>query len=133
MRDNENETGPSVEGEGSGRVRRSFRREDRERLLELLDRSGQSVRQFCREHEVAQSSLAKWRRQRLLGTRPMSGRPLVRVAVSKGVEVPSRASAQSSSAAVMIRLAGGAQIETPAGTDVQWLGALCRELVVCSR
>lgn len=116
-----------------GRVRRHFGPEDRERLLDLLDRSGQSVRQFCREHDVAQSSLAKWRRLRRQGRKPVAARPLVRVAVASGIEVPPCSRTDASSAAVMIRMPGGAELEARVGSDVEWLGALCQRLLACSR
>lgn len=111
------------------RVRRHFRPEDRQRLLELFDRSGLSVRQFCREHEVAQSSLSAWRRRRRRGAKSDTSGGLVRVAVSKGVEVPTRSSPAEWAAAVRIRVPGGAELEARGGTDVEWLGALCRRLL----
>jgi transposase-like protein len=45
------------------RVLRKRGAEERERLLALFERSEQTHRQFCREHDVALSTLTFWRRQ----------------------------------------------------------------------
>ena len=48
--------------------RRQFSAEDRGRWIEQYKHSGQSVRDFCRDHAVCQSSLSRWLRQRRAAT-----------------------------------------------------------------
>ena len=43
------------------RVLRKRSAEERRRLVALFERSGQTLQQFCREHDVALSSLTYWR------------------------------------------------------------------------
>jgi transposase-like protein len=104
------------------RRRRKVRVEDRANWVALFERSGQGVREFCREHDVAQSSLSAWRRGR--GLRSVAGiKPaLIKVAVTNA----------GSTAGVVIRLRAGPQIEAPVGTDVAWLAALSARLDACS-
>jgi transposase-like protein len=45
------------------RVLRKRSAEERARLLALLERSGLTHKQFCREHEVAPSTITFWLRQ----------------------------------------------------------------------
>lgn len=50
------------------RQRRQFSAKDRGRWIELYQRSGKSVRDFCRDNAVCQSSLSRWLRQMRAGT-----------------------------------------------------------------
>src|SRR5882724_10394879 len=53
--------------------------DERARLLALFERSGQTHKQFCREHEVALSTMTFWLRQARQRARSRSGGVLVEV------------------------------------------------------
>lgn len=103
------------------RQRRQFSAEDRRRWMEQYQRSDQSVRDFCRDHALCQSSLSRWLRQRRAGTdeRRQEG-SLVEVRVA-----PARASAAAS---VKVSLPGGVTMEVASGTDAGWLASVLRAL-----
>jgi transposase-like protein len=48
--------------------RLQFSAEDRRQWIEQYERSGQSVRDFCRDNPLCQSSLSRWLRQRRAAT-----------------------------------------------------------------
>src|SRR5215472_13564820 len=54
---------PSIPSPRARRVVRKRSAEERRRLLALFERSGQTLKRFCGEHDVALSSLTFWRRQ----------------------------------------------------------------------
>jgi transposase-like protein len=64
------------------RVLRKRSAEERERLLALFERSGQSQKRFCREHEVALSTMTFWRRQARQSARSRLAGVLVEVPAS---------------------------------------------------
>lgn len=96
-------------GGGKQRVRRFFNSEDRARLLAEFDRSGQSVREFCRERAVGQSSLTAWRRRRREQDRSGGAAFLVKVAVARGPTAGSKSDSPPSR--VTIRTRAGCEIE----------------------
>lgn len=101
--------------------RRQFSAEDRGRWIEQYERSGQSVRDFCRDHALCQSSLSRWLRQRRTGTdaRRSEG-SLVEVRV---VPAPTAAAAS-----VRVSLPGGVTMEVASGTDAAWLAGVLHAL-----
>lgn len=103
--------------------RRRFTARDRKRLMSLFRRSGQSAKQFCREHDVCPSSLWRW-----LGSDRRSGQEASRV--GELVEIPAAAlrAPEAAGAAVSMQIAGVARLEVAVGTDPEWLGALVRAL-----
>lgn len=106
------------------RRRRQFSAEDRRRWTELYNRSGQSVRDFCRDHPLCQSSLSRWLRQMRTastGQRPEGALVEVRMA-------PRRAAVTDSTASVKVRLPGGVTMEVASGTDAAWVAGVLRAL-----
>lgn len=104
------------------RRRQQFTAEDRQRWTEQYERSGLSVRDFCRDHPLCQSSLSRWVRQRRTAThKPSEARSLVEVRVTP---VP----VMGSAASVTVRLPGGVTMEVPGGTEVTWLAGVLRAL-----
>jgi transposase-like protein len=103
--------------------RRRFTPGDRKRLMSLFKRSGQSAKQFCREHDVCPSSLWRW-----LGRDRQSGQEPSRV--GELVEIPMGALRVSdmAGAAVTMEITGVGRLEVVVGTDPKWLGALVRAL-----
>jgi len=114
----------------SARGRRAMRKrsaEERQRLVALFERSGQTLKRFCREHDVALSSLTFWRRQARRRV-PGSGAGAL-------VEVPATVvtrPAPCSSGEVEIRLPNRVELSVSVGTDSGWVGELLRELLTCS-
>ncbi len=104
------------------RQRRQFSAEDRGRWIEQYNRSGQSVRDFCRANELCQSSLSRWLRQRRAGSdeRRQEG-SLVEVRVA-----PRPAAAPPAS--VKVCLPGGVTMEVASGTEAAWLAGVLRAL-----
>lgn len=112
-----------------GRVRKRSAAE-RQRLLALFERSGQSLKQFSREQGIALSTLAFWRRRAREGTsRRING---------ELVEVPSALVDRCAGArswvpevpqAVQIRLPNCVELSVLAGTDSAWVAALLRGLI----
>src|ERR1700756_3161099 len=78
--------------------------EEQQRLLALFEHSGQSLKQFCRENDVALSSLTYWRSQaRRRAPRGLEG-VLVEVPPTVVRPAPLRRAAPSSPGTVEIRL-----------------------------
>jgi len=102
------------------RQRRQFSAEDRGRWIEQYQRSGQSVREFCRDNALCQSSLSRWLRQRRAATQ-------VRHHEGSLVEVRV-APVADSAASVKVRLPGGVTMEVASGTDAAWLAGVLRAL-----
>lgn len=104
------------------RQRRQFSAEDRRRWTEQYERSGLSVRDFCRAHPLCQSSLSRWLRRRRTATRkPSQAGSLVEVHATP-------AAVMDSAASVTVRLPGGVTMEVPSGTEVTWLAGVLRAL-----
>lgn len=102
--------------------RRQFSAEDRQRWMERYERSGLSVRDFCRDHPLCQSSLSRWLRQRRAAPqKPSQAGSLVEVRVPP-------ASVLGSAASVTVRLPGGVTMEVSSGTDAVWLAGVLRAL-----
>lgn len=101
--------------------RRQFSGEDRARWIEQYQRSGQSVRDFCRDHAVCQSSLSRWLRQKRIAA---AGQHLQ----GSLVEVRVAPAPSSAVASVKVCLPGGVTMEVSDVTDATWLGAVLRAL-----
>lgn len=100
--------------------RRRFSAEDRGRWVELYERSGEGVREFCRENALCQSSLSRWLRQkRAAGVEEPRGGSFVEVRV---------AAAATAAVAARVRLPGGMTMEVTNGTDAVWLAGVLRAL-----
>jgi transposase-like protein len=113
------------------RVLRKRSAEERERLLALFERSGQSPKRFCREHEVALSTMTFWRRQARQSARsPLAG-VLVEVPASMASADSPRRVAPRSPGSVDIRLPNRVELSVSAGTDSAWVSRLLRELLTC--
>jgi transposase-like protein len=111
------------------RVVRKRSAAERERLLKLFERSGQTLKRFCDEHHLPLSTLTYWRRRRRLRTPEALDGVLV--------EVPSCVAGSSAAGgtvgeAVDIRLPNRVELRVSAGTDAVWLGDLLRGLLACS-
>jgi transposase-like protein len=118
---------PSIPSPRKRRVVRKRSAEERQRLLALFERSGQTLKRFCREHDVALSSLTYWRSQ---ARRRVPGRREGAL-----VEVPATVVARPipfSPGAVEIRLPNRVELSVSVGTDSGWVGELLRELLTCS-
>jgi transposase-like protein len=114
------------------RVLRKRSAEERQRLLALFESSGQSLKRFCRENDVALSTLTFWRSQ---ARRSASGRlEGVLVEVPAPVVSPSSLppAGSFSPGSVEIRLPNRVELSVSAGTDSAWLGELLRGLLTCS-
>ena len=116
------------------RVLRKRSAEERERLLALFERSGQSQKRFCREHEVALSTMTYWRRQARQSARSRLAGVLVEVPASvASTDSPGRVAPRSpGSGSVDIRLPNRVELSVSAGTDSAWVSRLLRELLTCS-
>jgi transposase-like protein len=106
--------------------------EERARLLALFERSGQTHRLFCREHEVALSTMTFWLRQARLSARRRSAGVLVEVPASAAVLDSPRGAARLPLGSVDIRLPNRVELSVAAGTDSAWVSQLLRELLTCS-
>jgi transposase-like protein len=106
--------------------------EERERLLALFERGGQTQRQFCLEHKVALSTMTFWLRQARRNARGRSAGVLVEVpTIAVALDSP-RGEARLSVGSVDIRLPNRVELRVSAGTDSAWVGQLLRELLTCS-
>ena len=109
------------------RRQRRWSARDRARWLERFERSGLSVRVFCRRHRLPVSTLLFWRRRARQAAGPAAGVP---------VEVPSAAVSEAGTTAgargVAIRLANNIELEVSEQTDPKWLAKLIREAMACS-
>ena len=104
--------------------------EERQRLLALFERSGQSLKRFSREHEVALSTLTFWRRRARESTaRRIEGRLVEVPPVVTGGSARPHSSVPDAAQAVQIRLPNCVELSVLAGTDSAWVGALLRELI----
>lgn len=120
-----------VSGRGrKGRFIRKRSAEERQRLLTLFERSGQSLKQFSREHEVALSTLTFWRRRaRERAPRKLEGTLVEVPSIMAGRTVHLRSAVPYAPEAVQIRLPNCVELNVSAGTDSRWVGALVRELI----
>jgi transposase-like protein len=114
------------------RVLRKRNAEEQARLLALFERSGQTHRQFCREHEVALSTMTFWLRRVRLKARSRSAGTLVEVPASAATPDSPRAVALLSPGSVDIRLPNRVELSVSAGTDAAWVSQLLQELLTCS-
>lgn len=114
------------------RVLRKRSAGERARLLALFERSGQTHKQFCREHEVALSTMTFWLRQVRQSTRSRSAGALVEVPGNVTTLGLPRGVALLSAGSVDIRLPNRLVLSVPAGTDSAWVSQLLRELLTCS-
>jgi transposase-like protein len=109
------------------RRQRRWSARDRARWLERFERSGLSLRVFCRRHGVPVSTLLFWRRR----VRQAAG-----AAAGVLVEVPTAAISGAATAAgsrgVAIRLPNNIELEVSEQTDPKWVARLIREAVACS-
>jgi transposase-like protein len=131
MRLNSRDSQPVSEGR-KPRVLRKRSAEERARLLALFERSGQTHRRFCREHEVALSTMTFWLRQRRQSARSRSAGVLVEVPGSVATLDSPRGAALLSPGSVDIRLPNRVELSVTAGTDSAWVSQLLRELLTCS-
>lgn len=115
------------------RVLRKRTAEERARLLALFERSGQTHKQFCREHAVALSTLTFWLRQARQSAQGHSAAVLVELpGRSVATLDSSRGTALLSLGSADIRLPNRVELSVSAGTDSAWVGQLLRELLTCS-
>jgi transposase-like protein len=98
-------------------------------LLALFERSGLSQKRFCRENEVALSTLQYWRRESGRGRREGA---LVEVPANMAGTESVGKGASSSPGPVHIRLPNRLKLSVLAGTDSAWVSQLLRELLTCS-
>ncbi len=109
------------------RRQRRWSARDRARWLERFERSGLSLRVFCRRHGVPVSTLLFWRRR---------ARQAAGAAADALVEVPSAAvsgaAATAGARGVAIRLPNNIELEVSEQTDPKWVARLIREAVACS-
>jgi hypothetical protein len=111
------------------RIVRKRSAEEWARLLALFERSSLSQKRFCRENEVALSTLQYWRRESGRGRREGA---LVEIpAVVAGTE-PAEHDVPPSPGPVHIRLPNRVELSVLAGTDSVWVSQLLRELLTCS-
>jgi transposase-like protein len=106
--------------------------EEREHLLALFARSGQTQKRFCRENDLPLSTLTYWRRRARQSARtPLEG-VLVEVPSSVAGKATVAALGPPQPKAVEIRLPNRIEVSVAAGTDSVWLGELLRRLLTCS-
>jgi transposase-like protein len=109
------------------RRQRRWSARERARWLERFERSGLSLRVFCRRHGVPVSTLLFWRRR---------ARHTAEAAAGVLVEVPSAAvsgaAATAGARGVAIRLPNNIELEVSEQTDPRWVARLIREAVACS-
>ena len=109
------------------RRQRRWSARERARWLERFERSGLSLRVFCRRHRVPVSTLLFWRRR---------ARQTAGTAAGVLVEVPSAAvsgaAATAGSRSIAIRLPNNIELEVSEQTDPKWVARLIRQALVCS-
>lgn len=104
--------------------------QERQRLLALFERSGQSLKRFSREQGVALSTLTFWRRRaRESASRRIEGGLVEVRSVQTDCSVHPRSSVPDAPQAVQIRLPNCVELSVLVGTDSAWVGALLRELI----
>ena len=107
-----------------GRVRTS--REQRCGILAEFERSGVSAAQFAKVSGIKYSTFAGWvQRHR----RTASKRPARSVRLLEAVVEQTQGGAASSASSVMVRLAGGTQIEITDAKQIPLAAALVRALI----
>lgn len=111
------------------RVVRKRSAEEWAKLLALFERSSLSQKRFCRENEVALSTLQYWRREAGRGRREGA---LVEVPANVAGTESVEQAALSSPGPVHIRLPNRVELNVLAGTDSVWFSQLLRELLTCS-
>jgi transposase-like protein len=111
------------------RVVRKRSAEEWAKLLALFERGGLSQKRFCRENEVALSTLQYWRRES--GRKRREG-ALVEVSGNVADTEPVEHAAPSSPGPVEIRLPNRMELRVFACTDSAWVSQLLRELLTCS-
>ena len=99
------------------------------KLLALFERSDLSQKRFCRENDVALSTLQYWRRESGRGRREGA---LVEVPADVADTESAEHAAPSSPGSVHVRLPNRLELDVLAGTDSEWVGQLLRELLTCS-
>lgn len=114
------------------RVLRKRSAEERQRLLALFERSGQTLKRFCREHDVALSSLTFWRRQARRSPLGKLQGVLVEVPATVVSATALGRPAPFSPGPVEIRLPNRVELSVSVGTDSAWVGELLRGLLTCS-
>jgi hypothetical protein len=123
---------PVLPAQRQPRVVRKRSTAERERLLTLFARSGQTQQRFCHENHVALSTLTYWlsqARQRVAGA---GGGVLVEVPSSMAGGAHAACSIPSAGDIVDMRLPNRIELRVLAGTDPAWLGELLRGLLTCS-
>lgn len=109
------------------RRQRRWSARDRARWLERFERSGQSVRVFCRRHRVPVSTLLFWRRRAR-----QAGGPAAGVLVEVPSAAVSEAGATAGARGVAIRLPNNIELQVSEQTDPKWVARLIREAAACS-
>lgn len=98
---------------------------ERAEWLAMLEKSGQSVSEFCRTNDLPPATLSLWRSQKK-GDAGSAGDE------ENGtlVEIPAATlvSAQST-AGVRMHLPSGLRLEVPSGIDPTWVGVLVKSLM----
>jgi len=118
-----------IAGRRKPRVVRKRSAEEWAKLLALFERSDLSQKRFCRENEVALSTLQYWRRESGGGRREGA---LVEVPANVADTGSVEHAAPSSPGSVHVRLPNRLELDVLAGTDSAWVGQLLRELLTCS-
>jgi transposase-like protein len=104
--------------------------EERQRLLALFERSGQSLKRFSREHGIALSTLTFWRRRARESTsRRIEGTLVEMPSVLAVRSAHLRNTVPDAPQAVQIRLPNCVELSVLVGSDSAWVGALLRELI----
>ena len=106
--------------------------EEQQRLLARFERSGQSLKRFCLENDVALSTLTYWRRQARQSAPRSSGTALVEVSSTKVSVASLGRSPLCSPGSVEIRLPNRVELSVSVGTDSAWVRELLREMLTCS-
>lgn len=114
------------------RVVRKRSAEERQKLLALFERSGQTLKRFCRDHDVALSSLTFWRSQARRSAPGKLKGALVEVAATVVHPAALRRPAPFLPDSVEIRLPNRVELNVSVGSDSAWVGQLLRELLTCS-
>jgi len=114
------------------RVLRKRSAEERQRLLALFERSGQSLKRFCHEHDVALSSLTFWRSQARRRVAAKRAGALVEIPATMMTSTALARPELLVSGSVEIRLSNRVELSVSVGTDCAWIGELLRGLLACS-
>ena len=109
------------------RRQRRWSARDRARWLERIERSGLSLRIFCRRHRVPVSTLLFWRRRARQAAGPAAG-----VLVEVPSAAVSEAGATAGARSIAIRLPNNVELEVSEQADPKWVARLIREALVCS-